>query len=202
MSPRTKEQIAQIRRESRQQILDAALLLFAQNGFHNTSISTIAKEANISKGLVYNYFESKDDLLRQIVETAMQIGDDFAGHLELDDQDPVQSVHQTIDDLFSMLEQNPTYWKLIISLSLKEDIMLRFKDQLKQQAQKNLAYLTNYFRQLQIPEPTNHAMLYAAALDGIFLHYIYAQDLYPLSDMKDFLKRSIASLLRQKIDDR
>lgn len=198
MSPRTKEQIAQIRKESKQHILDAALLLFAQNGFHHTSISEIAKEASISKGLLYNYFESKDDLLKQIVETALQTGDDFAAHHELDVNDPLPSIHQTIDDLFLLVEQNPTYWKLIMSLSLKDDIMHRFKDQLEQQAQKNLHYLIDYFRRLKVPEPDNEAMLYAAALDGIFLHYIYAQDHYPLLEMKNFLKRRIANLFHKK----
>ena len=40
-------------------ILDAPLQVFADEGYHNASISKIAKAAGVSKGLMYNYFESK-----------------------------------------------------------------------------------------------------------------------------------------------
>lgn len=48
-----------------------ALGLFAKNGFHGTTISTIAREAGISKGLLYNYFESKDDLIKTIIYSGL-----------------------------------------------------------------------------------------------------------------------------------
>ena len=68
MSPRTKDQYSEIRRVSREKILSAALELFAKKGFHATSISQIAKKAKISKGLMYNYFKSKDRLLDEIIQ--------------------------------------------------------------------------------------------------------------------------------------
>ena len=54
MSPRTKEQFEVIRKQSKDAIREAALELFAKNGFHNTSMHTIAKKAKVSKGLIYN----------------------------------------------------------------------------------------------------------------------------------------------------
>jgi len=47
----------------RGQILSVALPLFYKNGYKNTKISDIAEAANISKGLVYRYFESKAEIL-------------------------------------------------------------------------------------------------------------------------------------------
>lgn len=47
----------------REQILSVALGLFYRRGFKNTTVSDIAKEANISKGLIYRYFDSKADIL-------------------------------------------------------------------------------------------------------------------------------------------
>ncbi len=66
MSPRTPQQFEQIREDKKRLIMEVALELFANEGYHSTSISKIAKSANISKGLMYNYFESKEDLLKQI----------------------------------------------------------------------------------------------------------------------------------------
>jgi len=50
----------------RNQILDAAAKLFAQQGFHTTTIKDIAKEAGIADGTIYNYFKNKTALLLAI----------------------------------------------------------------------------------------------------------------------------------------
>jgi len=57
----------QKREAARKKIMDSALELFVLRGFHTTTISDIAKHANVSKGLMYNYFQSKEELLRDIV---------------------------------------------------------------------------------------------------------------------------------------
>ena len=66
--PRSIEQYEAIRKEKRELILDTALSLFAENGFHQTSIEQIARKAGISKGLTYNYFESKELLLQAVLQ--------------------------------------------------------------------------------------------------------------------------------------
>ena len=50
------------------QILDAAALVFAEKGFHPTTIRDVAKQAGIADGTIYNYFESKPALLLGIFE--------------------------------------------------------------------------------------------------------------------------------------
>src|ERR1035437_5450898 len=47
----------------RDQIVKAAVRLFSENGYFQTTIDDIAKEADVSKGLVYLYFKDKHDLL-------------------------------------------------------------------------------------------------------------------------------------------
>ncbi|MGG7618081.1 TetR/AcrR family transcriptional regulator [Bacillus coreaensis] len=53
----------EIERKRREQILSVALSLFFKKGYKNTKISDIAEAANISKGLVYRYFENKAEIL-------------------------------------------------------------------------------------------------------------------------------------------
>ncbi|MCK5693371.1 MAG: helix-turn-helix transcriptional regulator, partial [Bacteroidales bacterium] len=72
MSPRTPKQFEEIRESRRQQIMDAALELFASEGYSHCSISQLAAHAGISKGLMYNYFDSKEALLVAIIEEGMQ----------------------------------------------------------------------------------------------------------------------------------
>ena len=56
------------RRDRREDILEASLHLFAERGFHGTSMRDIAREADITEGLIYHYFESKRDLFSAIIE--------------------------------------------------------------------------------------------------------------------------------------
>jgi AcrR family transcriptional regulator len=49
--------------ERRNQILDAAARLFAQKGYKGATIREIAREAGVAEGTIYNYFDSKHDLL-------------------------------------------------------------------------------------------------------------------------------------------
>jgi AcrR family transcriptional regulator len=49
--------------DKRRLILDAAIRVFAREGFHRCRVSDIANEANVAYGLVYHYFRSKDEVL-------------------------------------------------------------------------------------------------------------------------------------------
>ena len=55
--------------DRRDQIIDAAMQVFAQKGFTRATNKDIAREASITPGLIYYYFESKEDLLKTIIET-------------------------------------------------------------------------------------------------------------------------------------
>jgi AcrR family transcriptional regulator len=56
------------RRDRREDILKTSLNLFAEKGFHGTSMRDIAREADITEGLIYHYFASKRDLFRAIID--------------------------------------------------------------------------------------------------------------------------------------
>jgi AcrR family transcriptional regulator len=52
--------------DKRRQILDAAIRVFARQGFHSTRVSDIADEAGVAYGLVYHYFKSKEEVLNEL----------------------------------------------------------------------------------------------------------------------------------------
>ncbi len=52
--------------DKRRMILDAAVRVFARQGFHGTRVSDIADEAGVAYGLVYHYFKSKDQVLNTL----------------------------------------------------------------------------------------------------------------------------------------
>jgi AcrR family transcriptional regulator len=53
----------QLRQERREQILEAALTVFGQKGFHAANVSDVAAQAGVSQGTIYWYFDSKEELL-------------------------------------------------------------------------------------------------------------------------------------------
>jgi AcrR family transcriptional regulator len=52
--------------DRRRQILDAAIRVFARQGFHACRVSDIAREAGVAYGLVYHYFDSKEQILNEL----------------------------------------------------------------------------------------------------------------------------------------
>jgi AcrR family transcriptional regulator len=73
MSPRSEEQNQRIRDERREQILQAALTVFAKKGWASAKIGDVAREAGLSHGLVYHYFRSKDEIFTELVRQAMEL---------------------------------------------------------------------------------------------------------------------------------
>ena len=63
MAPKVSEQYLEDRRN---QILDAAVASFSRNGFHQTTIEDIRLEAGLSRGAVYHYFKTKEDIIDAI----------------------------------------------------------------------------------------------------------------------------------------
>jgi AcrR family transcriptional regulator len=109
MAPRTEEQFKEIRNEKAELIMRTALEQFANNGYDTTSISQIAKAAGISKGLMYNYFPSKEALLAKIMMSGM---DSFLHFLQVEDMEHIkkEELIRFIDGNLASLKQNTDYY--------------------------------------------------------------------------------------------
>jgi TetR/AcrR family fatty acid metabolism transcriptional regulator len=64
LNPLTERSIAP--HDKRKLILDAAIRVFAEHGYHGARVGDIAEDAGVAHGLLYHYFASKDDVLRTI----------------------------------------------------------------------------------------------------------------------------------------
>lgn len=186
MTPKSIEKNEIIRKQSRASIMQAALELFAKKGYGGTSISQIAKEANISKGLMYNYFESKEALLKAIIEEAVHTGEMIIKSVETT-VDPKERLAAMVEQTISIVKSNLHYWKLITSLAFQEDAISGFQELIRFETAQNLKKLEEIFRQMGHSNPKMEAMLFGAILDGMLIHYIHLEETYPLDDLKDFL---------------
>jgi len=180
---RSKTQSAQARQRSVTAIKAAALELFAHKGYHHTSISDIAREAGISKGLMYNYFNSKEELLTSIVNDAMNSGEDILHVLEDPSLDPSLVLAELARQSVTMVKSNLHYWKLITSLAFQTEAMKSLEVLLKNQRERNIKLAVSLFERMGSQTPLEDAYLFGATMDGIFVYYMVLDDEFPVDDI-------------------
>lgn len=100
--------------ERRRQILDAAVRVFARQGFHASRVSDIADEAGVAYGLLYHYFRSKDELLDTVFSERWELM--LAAIREADARDA--PAHEKLDDIAGFIvgsyHHDPELMKVII----------------------------------------------------------------------------------------
>jgi AcrR family transcriptional regulator len=114
-----------MREEKMTLIMDVALEHFANEGYHKTTISHIARHAGISKGLMYNYFESKEALLKAIIHKSVNeiyhnLDIDRDGYLSRED---FKTFIRMVD---KMLMENKYFWQLLFQLLAQNDVREQF----------------------------------------------------------------------------
>lgn len=179
----------QLRETSKERIERAAMELFAHNGYGNTSISQIAQAAGISKGLMYNYYESKEALLKAIVKKGFDIGEEMIarGADMMKNASPEEILKTVINRAFDEVLRTPEYWKLLTSLAFQEEVLKAMAPEMEEQKQKNIKLGIHLFKQMGYPNPLEQALLLGAALDGVLIQYILYPKEYPLENMKQLL---------------
>lgn len=197
MSAKRQARFEQLRETSKERIERAAMELFARNGYGNTSISQIAHAAGISKGLMYNYYESKEALLKAIVQRGMELGQGMVSSLADDANKPEAWLRKIVDATFQEVQKNPDYWKLMTSLALQEDVMKAVNIEVEAKRREMLAFGENLFSQLGYPKPREQAMLFGAVMDGVMMNFVLSPPDYPLESVKKLLVEQFCKPFRQ-----
>jgi len=198
MSPRTAKQFEEIRIEKKQQILDAALTLFANLGFHETSISKIAKEAGISKGLLYNYFESKEALLQEIM---LSFTDTIMNLMNPDHDDEITS--QEMEDFFTLiidlLKSNKEQWKLYHQISMQQGVNDFFSlESADERMMKNQLLIFKYFSE-RFKNPQLELFIFGSMFKGFSVQYVFASHEMPDEITREFKKRLKEMFIKPKM---
>ena len=125
MSPRTPKQFEDIREERKTLIMNVALEYFAKEGYHNTTINQIAKSAAISKGLLYNYFDSKESLLSEIIMRSVTEGYAYFDS-NRDGYLTEEEFEFFVRKISLMLKEKQTFWRLLFQLLMQNEVREKF----------------------------------------------------------------------------
>jgi AcrR family transcriptional regulator len=95
------------------QIVDYAARCFAERGYHATSVSDLVEGLGVGKGVFYWYFESKEELFRQILADAQRDLRRAQRQAIADEPDPVRRIAQGIRASVSWLDSNRHLFALL-----------------------------------------------------------------------------------------
>ncbi|APJ12059.1 MULTISPECIES: TetR/AcrR family transcriptional regulator [Bacillus] len=101
------------------QIIDAAVVVIAENGYHQSQVSKIAKQAGVADGTIYLYFKNKEDILISLFKEKMG---QFIERMETDIQKKPSAKEKLlllIEEHFRMLAQNH-HLALVTQLELRQ----------------------------------------------------------------------------------
>jgi AcrR family transcriptional regulator len=100
--------------ERRVAILDSALTVFARRGYHASSIDDIARQAGVSKALIYEHFTSKQDLYAELLEQhAGELFSQLAEAISEAGRDASARLVVGLDAFYGFVEEHTVAWRML-----------------------------------------------------------------------------------------
>ena len=99
--------------EKPQQIIQAAVRVFARKGYFSSRVSDIAREAGIAAGTIYLYFRTKEDILITLFREKMSVFVSSMRRAIADEPDAVAKVRRLVHLHFEMLEGDPALAEVV-----------------------------------------------------------------------------------------
>ncbi len=167
--------------EKQEKILQAALQLFAKEGYHATSTNKVAKLAGVSEGLIFRHFGNKEGLLHAI----LSVGENKLKSLFVDivmESEPKQVIRKTIEMTSKIDVSDYDFWKLQFKLKWELEINSDKKMEPIKMA------ITNAFKKLNYESPKMEAQLLILFVDGMGSAVLKGSSLNP-TEMIQFLLR-------------
>ena len=190
----------------KQDILEASIRVFARQGIAHTKMIDIANEAGIGKGTIYEYFRSKEEIIKETFRNFMSKMD-AAGADQLEQiSDPVDKLCHIVDGWMSIFEGSYEESKMIIEFWAQS---IRLENALEEFDGKEMInnfkiFLAGIIEE-GMSEGTVHqvdadlmAAVIIGSLDGIALHWIIGRDSLDLKKAVELFKETTIEPLRKK----
>jgi TetR/AcrR family fatty acid metabolism transcriptional regulator len=115
------------------QIIDAAVIAIAENGYHQAQVSKIAKQAGVADGTIYLYFKNKEDILISVFEEKMGNFIEKLNELIAGNGTAVEKLLRVIESHFRLLSEDH-HLAIVTQLELRQsnkELRLKINDILK-----------------------------------------------------------------------
>ena len=108
------------KKEPKEEILKAALELFTEKGYCNTSIADIRQEANVSTGTIYHYFKNKEAIADALFEDILQSLNDSIKEIKRKNKNAFEQLRAIVELFFTLTEDAPDVIRFIITIRHQE----------------------------------------------------------------------------------
>ncbi|MGY3314490.1 AcrR family transcriptional regulator [Peribacillus simplex] len=193
--PRTPEENDRIRQASKEKIRTAAMELFMKQGYYATSISDIAKKAGISKGLLYNYYKGKEELLSEMVEARIKevvevMEEAFTLNTPLEQLEHI--VHGAIDNIQKKPEVHRFYLHLQTQPEADEEL-IKYNHLLIEENTRQFELQCKIFEIMGEKEQRKRSLYFSSVLQGIMLMISTYPQKFPIEEIKKQIIREFCN---------
>ncbi len=177
--------VPEYKKEARSRIIEVALKVFSENGYHQTTMDDIARKLGVSKGALYLYFGSKEELFKGCYETAPLAFSEILRSSFREDANPLMMAGDFFDRMQKQFASSPGLSYEIFAEALRNPTLKKI---LKENYDEYVRILTRFLEELKakgaIPE-TMETRLLAKALIALWngMETILTVG-YPPSDVK------------------
>lgn len=98
----------------RQQILDAAYIVFSRKGYHRATVDEIIALADTGKGTVYNYFVNKEQLFYTLIKERSAPFEVTLGNIIISPEPPLQKIETIIKAFLEFYRENADLWRVVM----------------------------------------------------------------------------------------
>ena len=171
---------------NKEQILQTALELFAEQGYDRTPTSQIARAAGVSEGLIFRHYTNKAGLLKAIIDTGLE---QVAQTMESYDTepDPWQAILTHIKRSLEWIRVHQTFWRFVQKVRFQAAVLEVAGSQIEAGNRQIVSQLTENFKEAGAARPLEEALALFALIDGITIHYLQDPEHYPLEQMQTYL---------------
>jgi AcrR family transcriptional regulator len=184
--PRSEETNERMRQRAYRAILDAALEVAAEGGFHAASMRKVAERAGVSKALIFKYFASKAELLRALLASSL-VGAQQSFARAATVTTPRERLEALIGTGFDFVREHPDFWRLISQLRMQKGLRALVGNTISASVGGITQQLEDELRAQGTPDPHLDARVLFAAIDGATQHYLLDPEAYPLDEVKERL---------------
>ncbi|MEK4029296.1 MULTISPECIES: TetR/AcrR family transcriptional regulator [Bacillaceae] len=189
--PRTPQENDRIRQASKEKIRATAMELFMKQGYYATSISDIAKQAGISKGLLYNYYKGKEELLSEMVE--VRIGEVVEVMTEaVSLETPSEQLKFIINGAIDNIHKNPEVHRFYLHLQTQpesDEELIKYSRLIIEENTRQFELQCKIFERMGEKEPRKRSLYFSSVLQGIMLMISTYPQKFPIEEIKKQITR-------------
>ena len=182
--PRTQAANDEVREATREKLLEAAVRLFARQGYSATSIRALASEAGVALGLPYHYFPSKEAVLEALLADGMA-DVEFTFEAARQGVTAADFVRALLSSAGEVLTAHRAAWQVSYGLRHQPQVVSGLARTLEKSRKRMLSFLEVELRRRAVPNARIEAEVLFATVEGIGQQLVQRPRAYPLEEVID-----------------